>query len=518
MRLAGNRPRLNWSTVAPARHVIVAGGGIAGLTAALALARVGLRVSLFEQAEKLQEAGAGLQLSPNATRVLISLGLRERLEALAVVPQGIRVMAGGSGREIVRIPLGEEAERRYGAHYWSMHRGDLQSALADAAKAELDVRLQLGVRVEEFAAHIKGVSVLGRRGTQILDERGIALIGADGIWSTVAGQLRSRRPPTFRHRTAWRAMIPSEKAPAEFRRPFIHLWLGHEAHLVHYPVKAGRLINIVGIVRDDPTGRMALMDRCYRGPFGTAPRHLPYRRAALSFMRWQLGRGVLQPQTAARPGSAWWRAVNERIIRDGCEAVARSGGLSGPMSSPTVDAWMSFVERPTARAWYRAHNGSVVAAYLEHRDLAEVENEPERFFMNVVLCRVLFTHALVAAPRLSLSWLRPLAPLLGDPRLGMTSIFLSLSRVLPDVYPLPAHVEFYLDDELGFGRLIDYGVIVPRLQQLYEWSAHELDAPDLLGCVRDGALVYAWPFAEREVWNSPDSFLIRMARRAIPPG
>ncbi|HET9717649.1 MAG TPA: FAD-dependent monooxygenase [Pseudolabrys sp.] len=237
--------------MAPARHVIVAGGGIAGLTAALALARVGLRVSLFEQAEKLQEAGAGLQLSPNATRVLISLGLRERLEALAVVPQGIRVMAGGSGREIVRIPLGEEAERRYGAPYWSMHRGDLQSALADAAKAELDVRLQLGVRVEEFAAHIKGVSVLGRRGTQILDERGIALIGADGIWSTVAGQLRSRRPPTFRHRTAWRAMIPSEKAPAEFRRPFIHLWLGHEAHLVHYPVKAGRLINIVGIVRDE---------------------------------------------------------------------------------------------------------------------------------------------------------------------------------------------------------------------------------------------------------------------------
>lgn len=284
------------------------------------------------------------------------------------------------------------------------------------------------------------------------------------------------------------------------------------------PSAAAWADDIVGIVRDDPTGRMALMDRCYRGPFGTAPRHLPYRRAALSFMRWQLGRGVLQPQTAARPGSAWWRAVNERIIRDGCEAVARSGGLSGPMSSPTVDAWMSFVERPTARAWYRAHNGSVVAAYLEHRDLAEVENEPERFFMNVVLCRVLFTHALVAAPRLSLSWLRPLAPLLGDPRLGMTSIFLSLSRVLPDVYPLPAHVEFYLDDELGFGRLIDYGVIVPRLQQLYEWSAHELDAPDLLGCVRDGALVYAWPFAEREVWNSPDSFLIRMARRAIPPG
>ncbi len=90
------------------------------------------------------------------------------------------------------------------------------------------------------------------------------------------------------------------------------------------------------------------------------------------------------------------RAVNERILRDGCEAVAVSGDLTGLAFSQTVDFWMSFADYPTARAWYRAHNGSVVAAYLEHRDLAEAENEAERFFMNVVLCRVLYTHALVA--------------------------------------------------------------------------------------------------------------------------
>ena len=140
----------------------------------------------------------------------------------------------------------------------------------------------------------------------------------------------------------------------------------------------------------------------------------------MSFMRWQLRRGVLQPPFSERPGSPWWRAVNERIPRDGCEAVGLSGDLPGPASSRTVDYWMSFADYPTARAWYRAHNGSVVAAYLEHRDLAEAENEAERFFMNVVLCRVLYTHALVAAPRISLGWLRPLAPFLGDPRLGMT--------------------------------------------------------------------------------------------------
>ncbi|MET9604133.1 hypothetical protein ABZZ17_03595 [Streptomyces sp. NPDC006512] len=273
----------------------------------------------------------------------------------------------------------------------------------------------------------------------------------------------------------------------------------------------------VAPVRDDPAGRMALMGRCYSGPFGRAPRHLPFRRAAMSFMRWQLRRGVLRPASDGRPGSAWWRAVNERVVRDGCEAVGLSGGLPGPPSSRTVDHWLDFVGHPTARAWYRAHNGSVVAAYLENRGLAEAENQTERFFMNVVLVRVLYAHALVAAPRLSLGPLRPLAPLLGDPRLGMTGIFLQLSRVLPDEYPLRDPVRTYLDAETGFGRLLDFGVIVPRLQQLYAWSAHELAAPDLLGCVRDGAPVYAWPFEDRGVWQPPRSVVLRTVHRALPP-
>jgi hypothetical protein len=274
---------------------------------------------------------------------------------------------------------------------------------------------------------------------------------------------------------------------------------------------------VVGWVRDDPAGRLALMERCYRGPSGTAPRHLPYRRAASSFMRWQLRRGVLEPPSADRPGSPWWRAVNERIVRDGCEAVALSGRLRGRPSSRTVDHWMAFVATPTARNWYRAHNGSVVAAYLEHRTAAEAENAAERFFLNVVLCRVLYAHALVAAPRMSLGWLRALAPFLGDPRLGMVGIFLQLSRVLPDEYPLLGSVGSYLDAELGFGRALDFGVILPRVQQLYGWSARELEAPGLADCVRDGALTYAWAFADRDVWRAPDSALVRTVHRALPP-
>lgn len=273
----------------------------------------------------------------------------------------------------------------------------------------------------------------------------------------------------------------------------------------------------VAAVRDDPAARIELVERLYHGPYGTARRHLPYRRAALSFMRWQLRRGVLAPAHDERPGSPWWRAVNERLVRDGCEVVALSGGRAGPASSRTVDHWLAFVDHPTARTWYRAHNASVVAAYLEHRDLAAAENAPERFFMNVVLCRVLYTHALVAAPRLSLGWLRPLAPYLGDPRLGMTGVFLQLSRVLPDEYPLTFDVDAYLSAELGFGRLLDFGVIVPRLQQIYDWSARELGEPGLRHCTREGAMTYAWPFERRDVWRAPRSFVLTLAQRLLPP-
>jgi hypothetical protein len=234
-------------------------------------------------------------------------------------------------------------------------------------------------------------------------------------------------------------------------------------------------------------------------------------------MRWQLRRGVLEPTHGERPGSPWWRAVNERLVRDGCEAVALSGGFDGPPSSQAVDHWMSFAADPSARNWYRAHNASVVAAYLDHRDLAEVENPAERFIMNVVLCRLLYAHALVGAPRMSLGWLGLLAPLLGDPRLGMTGIFLSLSRVLPDEYPLTHEVASYLSDERGFGRLLDFGVIAPRIAQLYAWSAEELNAPGLLDCAHDGWLTYAWRFEDRDVWEPKKSVAIQVVRRALPP-
>ena len=271
----------------------------------------------------------------------------------------------------------------------------------------------------------------------------------------------------------------------------------------------------VAAVRDDPAARLALMARVFHGPTGRAPRHLPFRRAALSFMRWQARRGVLDPLDASPPGSVWWRAVNERLLRDGCETVAILGGLAGEPSSHAVRLWLEFGARPTGRNWYRAHNASIVGAYLEHRGLAEAESAAERFFMNVALARVLYAHALAAAPRLALGRFAPLGRLLGDPRLGMAGVFLSLRRVLPNRYPLALDVERYIADEQRLGRMLDYAVIVPRLQCLYEWSAEELAEARVSELVRDGNPIYAWPFEQRHVWRTPSMpFAARVLERA----
>jgi salicylate hydroxylase len=237
--------------VARSRTIIVAGAGIGGLTAALALIRAGFRVVVIEQAERLEEAGAGIQLSPNATGILISLGAGDHLKHRAVAPQAIRVMRAATAREIVRIPLGREAELRYGAPYWVIHRADLQAGLIETLETTSDFVLRLGSKVEDYAVHAHGITVQARGAFASSDEHGVALIGADGLWSSLRGRLGDRAPPRFRHRTAWRALVPVERAPPHAREAATALWLGADAHLVHYPVKGGAMINLVAIVADD---------------------------------------------------------------------------------------------------------------------------------------------------------------------------------------------------------------------------------------------------------------------------
>ena len=272
----------------------------------------------------------------------------------------------------------------------------------------------------------------------------------------------------------------------------------------------------VGDVRDSPHDRLELLTSSYAPPAGTKPLHLRYKRAAQAFMGWQLERGLLNPLDDPRPGSPWWRAMNERLLRDTCESRLRVLGHPGPASSPSVKASVRFAAEPTPLRWYMAHNVTIVSAYLEHRDLAEQENRVERFFINLVLMRLLYAHAMVAAPRLALSWLAPVAPWLGDPRRAMTGIFLSVARVLPNTYPLDGELDTYIAAEHTVGRLLDLGVIVPRLGELYRWSADELDIPELADLFRGGTPSYAWDPDDSVPWSPRPNRMVKVVRRALP--
>jgi salicylate hydroxylase len=231
------------------RTIIVAGAGIGGLTAALALAAAGFRIVVLDQAERLEPTGAGLQLSPNAARILLALGLGDRLKPAVVTPSAIRVMAARSGKEILRVPLGAAAEQRYGAPYWVIHRGDLHAAFLAAAADHPDITIELGRKVDDFAIYPNGVTVHATRRGRPPETFGIGLIGADGLWSSVRARLGDSVPPRFSERVAWRATVPADVVASEFREPIVHLWLGRDSHLVHYPVNAGRTINIVAIAK-----------------------------------------------------------------------------------------------------------------------------------------------------------------------------------------------------------------------------------------------------------------------------
>jgi salicylate hydroxylase len=234
--------------VAASRTIVIAGAGIGGLTASLGLAGQGFRVVILEKAERLEEAGAGLQLSPNASRVLVDLGLRPRLGPRAVTPEAISIMSARSGGEIVRLPLGEAAAFGAGAAYWVVHRADLQAALLAHVNDNPDIELRLGCQFEDAEPHAKGLTVVQRSGMTRHQELALALIGADGIWSTVRSQLFPQTQPLFSGLIAWRGTLDATQLPREYTSSRVQLWMGPNAHLVAYPIAGARQINVVAVV------------------------------------------------------------------------------------------------------------------------------------------------------------------------------------------------------------------------------------------------------------------------------
>lgn len=230
-----------------ALNVLIAGGGIGGLTAALCIARGGHQVQLFEQASEFVEAGAGIQLSPNCSRVLHHLGLESALREKAFVPEGTQFRHWKSGHVISENALGDTALERYGMPYYHMHRGDLLRVLVDAARSTENITLTTDAGVTAYSQSADSVRLETEQGSY----SGDLLIGADGIHSKVREVLWGEEAPRFTGNIAWRCLVPADRLPKNLIRPMSTAWWGPGKHFVHYFVRGGQFVNCVCVVEKD---------------------------------------------------------------------------------------------------------------------------------------------------------------------------------------------------------------------------------------------------------------------------
>lgn len=224
--------------------VIIAGGGIGGLACALALGRQGVRVQLLEQAGHFSEVGAGIQLGPNAVRVLTDWGLRDALMERIAQPHALHVRDAASGRRLGWLRFGRMLQR-YGEPYTTIHRADLHALLLAEVQRLPTVSLQLDSRVVTYQLEGPYVRVKDEAG-RVWD--GEALIGCDGLWSQVRVQMLGAQPVRASGHLAYRGTIAAARLPERLRRPLVMAWLGPGVHVVHYPVRGGELFNVVAVV------------------------------------------------------------------------------------------------------------------------------------------------------------------------------------------------------------------------------------------------------------------------------
>ena len=226
-------------------QVIVTGGGIGGLAAALALGRSGCEVRLFEQADAFSEVGAGIQLGPNATRLLHSWGLGPALDAVAALPDKLQVRSATTGLTLGELPLGAAMQTRYGAPYATVHRADLHALLLRAVQQQGSTRLHVRRPLLAFSQTLDAVTV---QTPDFPDIEADALVGADGLWSTVRQQLLLDAPPLATGHLAYRALALQSDLPEALRSQHVTVWLGPRLHIVQYPVRRGEQLNMVAIV------------------------------------------------------------------------------------------------------------------------------------------------------------------------------------------------------------------------------------------------------------------------------
>ncbi|HVE48688.1 MAG TPA: 3-hydroxybenzoate 6-monooxygenase [Casimicrobiaceae bacterium] len=228
--------------------IVIAGGGIGGLAAALGLSQRGFRVLLLEKSPSLGEIGAGIQLGPNAFHSFDFLGIGDVARRMAVYVDALRLMDAVSGEDICRIPLDEPFRARFGNPYAVVHRGDLHRVMLDACRARSSVELRVSSEVVGYEQDANEVRVQLASGDSV---QGAALIGADGLWSKVRMQVVGDGPPRVSGHTTYRSVIPTESMPEDLRWNAATLWAGPKCHVVHYPLKGWKMFNLVVTYHND---------------------------------------------------------------------------------------------------------------------------------------------------------------------------------------------------------------------------------------------------------------------------
>ncbi|HEY1944732.1 MAG TPA: FAD-dependent monooxygenase [Roseiarcus sp.] len=338
-----------------ARRALIAGAGIGGLTAALALARRDFAVEIFERAPALQEIGAGLQLSPNATRILARLDVLERVRPLATEPRAVRLLRGADGVELARLPL-EDAERRWGAPYLVVHRADLQQALAEAAASKPTIALRLGAAVAGVGLEDEGVVVGLKRGPVTMRETGDVLVGADGLRSLVRDRLGlgAANAAEFIGRMAFRATVESREVAARWSEREVTLRLGAKAHLVHYPLRGGSIVNLVAVIESKGRGDQA-------DPWDGAADVDALQRA---FRDWsQDARALIG---AARNWRAWPLFVRPPLPHFAMGRIALIGDAAHPMTPFLAQGAAQAIEDAQTLARRLAETQNVAAALFAY--------------------------------------------------------------------------------------------------------------------------------------------------------
>ncbi|WP_428428519.1 FAD-dependent monooxygenase [Pararhizobium sp.] len=330
------------------RHqpVAIVGAGIAGLTAALSFARKGISSEIFERTAVLNEAGAGLQLSPNATRILTKLGLLPQLQTVWSEPQAITLVDGVSLKPLASVPSGEFARNRWSAPYGVLHRADLQKILIDAVRANPLCRLHLGVEIDETARH--GIA-------QITGNEPRILIGADGVWSKARQRIEGAGTAAFSGNVAWRFTLSETEAPAFFDTTKVSAFLGSGSHLVVYPMQRARSFNVVAITSGADPGKS--WDN-------TLPPEISRQRLLEAFSGWHaqiidLLRHVVEPTVwplyQVNDG-AWNQGENVVLIGDAAHAMMPFAAQGAAMAIEDAFELASFL---TA--------GKPLSAFADHR-------------------------------------------------------------------------------------------------------------------------------------------------------